>query len=69
MFAVWNELEKENKEFFEAYYTTQTQTKDDRLSEAETNELIQKMITESSSKDHQESSKDSADSSKDPADT
>ncbi|RVX13727.1 hypothetical protein CK203_010345 [Vitis vinifera] len=63
--TVWNELEKENKEFFEGY-NTQTQTKDDRLSEAETDELIQKMISDSTSKDHRSSSKDPADSSKDP---
>ncbi|XP_059628200.1 uncharacterized protein LOC132270998 [Cornus florida] len=47
--TVWNELEKENKEFFEAY--SQSQSKGDRMSEAETNEMIQKMISESSSKD------------------
>ncbi|XP_047337292.1 uncharacterized protein LOC124941073 [Impatiens glandulifera] len=44
--TVWNELEKENKEFFEAY--SQSQRKEDKMSEAETNELIMKMITESS---------------------
>lgn len=44
--AVWNELEKENKEFFETY--AQSQSKDDRMSEAETSELIQKMIADSS---------------------
>ncbi|KAJ9684113.1 hypothetical protein PVL29_016554 [Vitis rotundifolia] len=63
--TVWNELEKENKEFFEGY-NTQTQTKGDRLSEAQIDELIQKMISDSTSKDHQGSSKDPADSSKDP---
>ncbi|RVW49434.1 hypothetical protein CK203_010344 [Vitis vinifera] len=48
--TVWNELEKENKEFFEAYHT-QTQTRDDRMSEAETNEMIQKMIADSKDSD------------------
>ncbi|CBI22392.3 hypothetical protein AAG906_002147 [Vitis piasezkii] len=46
--TVWNELEKENKEFFEVYYT-QTRTRDDdQMSETETTEMIQKMITKSS---------------------
>ncbi|KAL8166802.1 hypothetical protein V2J09_008301 [Rumex salicifolius] len=44
--TVWNELEKVNKEFFEAY--ANSQSKDDKMSEAETSELIQKMITNSS---------------------
>ncbi|KAJ9684114.1 hypothetical protein PVL29_016555 [Vitis rotundifolia] len=48
--TVWNELEKENKEFFEAYHT-QTQSGDDRMSEAETNEMIQKMIADSKDSD------------------
>ncbi|KAM7499231.1 hypothetical protein LguiA_023645 [Lonicera macranthoides] len=52
--TVWNELEKENKEFFEAY--SQSQTKDDRMSESETSEMLQKMVS-----DHQSSSKDSDD--------
>ncbi|CAK9155069.1 unnamed protein product [Ilex paraguariensis] len=46
--TVWKELEKENKEFFEAY--SQSQGKEDRMSEAETNEMIQKMIS-----DHEQS--------------
>ncbi|XP_009622570.1 uncharacterized protein LOC107759891 [Nicotiana tabacum] len=50
--TVWNELEKENKEFFESY--TQSQNKD-RLTEAETSAMIQKMI---SNHDH-DHSKDS----------
>ncbi|KAK6929295.1 Conserved hypothetical protein CHP01589, plant [Dillenia turbinata] len=49
--TVWNELEKENKVFFEQY--SQSQGKEDRMSEAETIEMIQKMISDSS--------KDSAD--------
>ncbi|MBA0627251.1 hypothetical protein Godav_004785 [Gossypium davidsonii] len=47
--TVWNELEKENKEFFEAY--AQSQSKQDRMSEEETCRMIQKMISDSSSKD------------------
>jgi len=46
-YAVWNELEKENKEFFEAY--SQSKSSKDRMSEAETSEMIQKMISESDS--------------------
>ncbi|KAJ7971322.1 hypothetical protein O6P43_009373, partial [Quillaja saponaria] len=50
--TVWNELEKVNKEFFEAYI--QSQNKDDRMSEEETSQMIQKMISDSSkdSDDH-----------------
>ncbi|KAK6933247.1 Conserved hypothetical protein CHP01589, plant [Dillenia turbinata] len=44
--TVWNELEKENKVFFEQY--SQSQGKVDRMSEAETNEMIQKMVSDSS---------------------
>ncbi|KAA8539408.1 hypothetical protein F0562_026100 [Nyssa sinensis] len=51
--TVWNELEKTNKEFFKAY--SKSQGKEDRMSEAETSEMIQKMISES------DSSKDSDD--------
>lgn len=46
MCAVWNELEKENKEFFEAY--AQSQSKEDKMSEEETSQMIQKMISDSS---------------------
>ncbi|WVY92818.1 hypothetical protein V8G54_031906 [Vigna mungo] len=53
--TVWNELEKENKEFFEPYYM-KWKGKDERMSEEETTEIIQKMISESDSskdaKDH-----------------
>jgi hypothetical protein len=52
MYAVWNELEKENKEFFEAY--AQSQRKADRMSEEETSQMIHKMISDSSSKDSDE---------------
>ncbi|MED6144696.1 hypothetical protein PIB30_118473 [Stylosanthes scabra] len=45
--TVWNELEKENKEFFEAY--SESKRKNDRMSEEETNQIIQKMISDSSS--------------------
>lgn len=51
---MWNELEKENKEFFEAY--SQSQKKEDRMSEAETSAMIQKMI--SNHDDDQEIPKD-----------
>ncbi|KAF5733803.1 hypothetical protein HS088_TW16G00243 [Tripterygium wilfordii] len=59
--TVWNELEKENKEFFKAY--AESKTKDDRMSEEETSQMIQKMIdkiaapsssSSSSSKDSKE---------------
>ncbi|KAK7839492.1 hypothetical protein CFP56_017946 [Quercus suber] len=43
---VWNELEKENKEFFEAY--AESKSKEDRMSEEETRQMIQKMISDSS---------------------
>ncbi|RDX57714.1 hypothetical protein CR513_63023, partial [Mucuna pruriens] len=44
--TVWNELEKENKEFFEAY--AKAKSKDERMSEEETSRMIQKMISDSS---------------------
>ncbi|CAH9097479.1 unnamed protein product [Cuscuta europaea] len=40
--TVWKELEKENAEFFMAY--AQSQTKQDRMSQAQTSEMIQRMI-------------------------
>ncbi|KAJ8766093.1 hypothetical protein K2173_020609 [Erythroxylum novogranatense] len=43
--TVWNELEKENKEFFENYALSKS--KEDRMSEEETSRMIQKMISES----------------------
>nr|POE95860.1 hypothetical protein CFP56_23608 [Quercus suber] len=46
--AVWNELEKENKEFFETYAQSQRQSKADLMSEEETSRLIQKIISDSS---------------------
>ncbi|KAF8021953.1 hypothetical protein BT93_G2174 [Corymbia citriodora subsp. variegata] len=45
--TVWNQLEKENKEFFEEY--VQPQSKDDRMSQEETNQMIQKIISSSDS--------------------
>ena len=48
-YAVWTELEKENKEFFEIY--AQSQRDKDRMSEEETNQMIQRMISESSKGD------------------
>ncbi|XP_022133966.1 uncharacterized protein LOC111006373 isoform X1 [Momordica charantia] len=47
--TVWSELEKENKEFFEAY--AQSQSNKDRMSEEETSQMIQKMISDSSKGD------------------
>lgn len=47
--AVWSELEKVNQEFFEAY--AQSQNKGDRMSEEETSQLIQKMISNSKDSD------------------
>ncbi|CAB4270686.1 unnamed protein product [Prunus armeniaca] len=44
--TVWNELAKENKEFFEAY--AQSINKQDAMSEEETSQLIRSMIRESS---------------------
>ncbi|GMH11730.1 hypothetical protein Nepgr_013571 [Nepenthes gracilis] len=44
--TVWNELEKENREFFEAY--SQTPSKDNRMYEAKASETIRKMIMDSS---------------------
>ncbi|VFQ80346.1 unnamed protein product [Cuscuta campestris] len=41
--TVWKELEKENREFFAAY--AQSQTKPDRMSQAETSAMIEKMIS------------------------
>ncbi|KAI7737096.1 hypothetical protein M8C21_019177, partial [Ambrosia artemisiifolia] len=46
--TVWNELEKENKEFFESYTQSQSSSGSNRMSEAETSELIQKMISDES---------------------
>ncbi|KAJ4848159.1 hypothetical protein Tsubulata_034118 [Turnera subulata] len=55
--TVWNELEKENKEFFEAY--AQSKRKDDRMSDEETSQMIQKMISEeSTSKDSDDHDQD-----------
>ncbi|KAL4310175.1 hypothetical protein GQ457_01G044570 [Hibiscus cannabinus] len=47
--TVWNELEKENKEFFEAY--ARSQSKPDPMSENETSQMIQKMISDSTKTD------------------
>ncbi|WCJ19509.1 hypothetical protein M5689_001797 [Euphorbia peplus] len=52
--TVWKELEKENKEFFEAY--GEKKGKDERISEEETSQIIQKMIAKDPSP-----SKDSSD--------
>ncbi|RDX62416.1 hypothetical protein CR513_59258, partial [Mucuna pruriens] len=44
--TVWNELEKENKEFFEAY--AKAKIIDERMSEEEISRMLQKMISDSS---------------------
>ncbi|KAI4384457.1 hypothetical protein MLD38_002612 [Melastoma candidum] len=58
--TVWNELEKENKEFFEAYAAQSSQGgsgcggsygdggggKEDRMTEEETSKMIHKMISD-----------------------
>lgn len=59
--AVWNELEKENKEFFEAY--SRSQKKEDRMSEAETNAMIQKIVS-----DHDHNDDDDDDDEENPKD-
>ncbi|KAJ9540050.1 hypothetical protein OSB04_026556 [Centaurea solstitialis] len=55
--TVWNELEKENREFFESYSQSQSQSQSssgkDLMSEAETSKLIQKLIS-----DHQANTSD-----------
>ncbi|KAD5317358.1 hypothetical protein E3N88_17304 [Mikania micrantha] len=52
----WNELKKENMEFFESYSRSFSQRSNgsDRMSESETSQLIQKMIS-----DHQADGSDS----------
>ncbi|KAF7144207.1 hypothetical protein RHSIM_Rhsim05G0187000 [Rhododendron simsii] len=45
--TVWKELEKENKEFFQAY----ARGKEERESEMETTQRIHKMLLDSSKKD------------------
>lgn len=42
---MWNELEKENKEFFETYSQSRSK-EEDRMSETETSAMIQKMISD-----------------------
>ncbi|KAK4743113.1 hypothetical protein SAY87_001114 [Trapa incisa] len=44
--TVWNELEKENKEFFEAYAESQNNDRHDRMSEQETSQMIRKLISD-----------------------
>ncbi|XP_059458800.1 uncharacterized protein LOC132188383 [Corylus avellana] len=46
--TVWNELEKENKRFFEAYAQSHESKADDQMLEEETMQMIQKMISDSS---------------------
>lgn len=44
--AVWNELEKENKEFFEDYAESQSKDRQDRMSEEETSQMIRQLISD-----------------------
>ncbi|XP_027104549.1 uncharacterized protein [Coffea arabica] len=59
--TVWNELEKENKEFFEAY--SRSRKKEDRMSETETNAMIQKIVS-----DHDHNDDDDDDDEENPKD-
>lgn len=43
MRAVWNELEKENKEFFEPYM--KSKSKEGMMSKEETTQMLEKMIS------------------------
>ncbi|GLT50889.1 hypothetical protein SLA2020_243440 [Shorea laevis] len=45
--TVWNELEKENKEFFEAYARSQSKQGHQMTSKEETSQMIQKIISDS----------------------
>lgn len=64
MDAVWNELEKENKEFFEEY--AESQGKGDRMSEEETSRMIQKIISSSDSASKDSHDADAADDHSNP---
>ncbi|GMI84868.1 hypothetical protein like AT3G55240 [Hibiscus trionum] len=46
--TVWNELEKENKEFFEAYAVSESKKDQTSEEEEETSKIIQKMVSDSS---------------------
>ncbi|KAI3517307.1 hypothetical protein L1887_16521 [Cichorium endivia] len=50
--TVWNELEKENKKFFESYWQSRSQylRKPDQMSELVASEQIQKMVFDLPSK-------------------
>ncbi|KAI6675016.1 hypothetical protein NL676_002922 [Syzygium grande] len=50
--TVWNELEKENKEFFEAYGGRSMRDEEERGSRVETRQRIQKMLSDATSKLH-----------------
>jgi hypothetical protein len=45
---VWNELEKENKQFFETYAQSQESKADDRIVGGRISQTIKKMIPDSS---------------------
>lgn len=46
-YIVWKELEKENKEFFETY----AREREERITEMETMQRIQKMLEETAARD------------------
>ncbi|XP_057736403.1 uncharacterized protein LOC130951713 [Arachis stenosperma] len=46
--TVWNELEKENKEFFEGYLKLKSNKEEKIMSQEETTRIIQNMISDSS---------------------
>jgi hypothetical protein len=48
MNAVWNELEKENKEFFESYIKSKSGN-EKMMSQEETTQMLQEMISSSDS--------------------
>lgn len=50
IYAVWNELEKENKEFFKAYWHFQSKGIE-MFPETETNQILQKLVSGNSDVD------------------
>ncbi|KAL8480499.1 hypothetical protein ACS0TY_026612 [Phlomoides rotata] len=49
--TVWKELEKENKEFFEAYAKRRSESASSSSAETETSQRIQNILLDSSKKD------------------
>ena len=53
--AVWKELEKENKEFFETYYSSSgRKTGADRTCETKASQRIQNMVSQSDASSQQQ---------------